>query len=113
MSRVGLFILPRAWRLGSRAVRILVQAAPKGLDLADLRDRLISIEGVSDFHDLHVWTLTSDMDVASVHLMTPIDADAHAIIDEATVLLRDQFGIAHATLQVEPDTHQNCIETSW
>jgi cobalt-zinc-cadmium efflux system protein len=53
------------------------------------------------------------MDVASVHLMTPTDADAHAIIDEVTVLLRDQFGIAHATLQVEPDTHQNCVEISW
>ena len=110
---IGLFILPRAWRLGSRAVRILVQAAPEGIDLGDLRDRLMSINGVSDVHDLHVWTLTSEMDVASVHLMTPTDADAHSIIDEATPLLRDQFGIAHATLQVEPETHQQCVETSW
>ena len=112
-AAIGLFILPRAWRLGSRALRILVQAAPHGIDLVNLRDRLKSITGVSDVHDLHVWTLTSEMDVASVHLMTPIDADAHSIIDEATVLLRDEFGIAHATLQVEPDTHQNCVETSW
>ncbi len=112
-AAIGLFILPRAWRLGSRAVRILVQAAPEGIDLADLQARLESIGGVSDVHDLHVWTLTSEMDVASVHLMTPTDADAHSIIDEATVLLRDQFGIAHATLQVEPDTHQNCLEISW
>lgn len=112
-AAIGLFILPRAWRLGSKAVRILVQAAPQGIDLADLRGRLKSIGGVSDVHDLHVWTLTSDMDVASVHLMTPTDADAHSIIDEATVLLRDQFGIAHATLQVEPDTHRNCLEISW
>jgi cobalt-zinc-cadmium efflux system protein len=90
-----------------------VQAAPEGIDLVDLRDRLKSISGVSDVHDLHVWTLTSDMDVASVHLMTPTNADAHSIIDEATALLRDQFGIAHATLQVEPDTHQSCVEISW
>jgi cobalt-zinc-cadmium efflux system protein len=112
-AAIGLFILPRAWRLGSRALRILVQAAPQGIDLVSLRDRLKSITGVSDVHDLHVWTLTSEMDVASVHLMTPTDADAHSIIDEATGLLRDEFGIAHATLQVEPDTHQNCLETSW
>jgi cobalt-zinc-cadmium efflux system protein len=112
-AAIGLFILPRAWRLGSRAVRVLVQAAPEGIDLVDLRDRLKSISGVSDVHDLHVWTLTSDMDVASVHLMTPTNADAHSIIDEATALLRDQFGIAHATLQVEPDTHQSCVEISW
>jgi cobalt-zinc-cadmium efflux system protein len=112
-AAIGLFILPRAWRLGSRAVQILVQAAPAGIDLAELEDRLKKINGVNDVHDLHVWTLTSEMDVASVHLMTPTDADTHSIIDEATMLLRDQFGIAHATLQVEPDTHQNCVEISW
>ncbi|MGZ8785307.1 MAG: cation transporter dimerization domain-containing protein [Acidimicrobiia bacterium] len=83
------------------------------MDLAELEDRLKRIDGVSDVHDLHVWTLTSDMDVASVHLMTPTDADTHSIIDEATTLLRDQFGIAHATLQVEPNTHQECVEISW
>lgn len=112
-AAIGLFILPRAWRLGSRAVRILVQAAPRGLDLAELRGRLAGIEGVSDVHDLHVWTLTSDMEVASVHLMTPTEADTHAILDEATTLLRDEYRIAHATLQVEPDAHQGCTEVKW
>lgn len=110
---IGLFILPRAWRLGSRAVRILVQAAPRGLDLAELRERLAAIDGVSDVHDLHVWTLTSDMEVASVHLMTPSGADPHTILDQASALLRDEYRIAHATLQVEPDTHQQCVEASW
>ncbi len=112
-AAIGLFILPRAFRLGSRAVRILVQAAPRGLDLAELRRRLAGIRGVSDVHDLHVWTLTSDMEVASVHLMTPTEADTHAILDEATALLRDEYRIAHATLQVEPDAHQGCTEVKW
>lgn len=112
-AAIGLFILPRAWRLGARALRVLVQAAPKNLDLAELRERLAGIGGVSGIHDLHVWTLTSDMDVASVHLITPAQTDIHDIIDEATTLLRDDYQIAHATLQVEPETHQNCIETSW
>jgi len=112
-AAIGLFILPRAWRLGSRAVRILVQAAPEGLDLDKLRESLLSIGGVTGVHDLHVWTLTSEMEVASVHLMTPANADSHSILDQATALLRDDFGIAHATLQVEPDTHQECVETSW
>ncbi len=112
-AAIGLFILPRAYRLGSRAVRILVQAAPKGLDLAQLRVRLAGIEGVSDVHDLHVWTLTSDMDVASVHLITPTQADTHAVIDQATMLLRDEYRISHATLQVEPEAHQGCVEAKW
>jgi len=112
-AAIGLFILPRAWRLGSGAVRILVQAAPRGLDLAELRRRLSAIEGVGDVHDLHVWTLTSEMDVASVHLMTAVGADSHAVLDKARALLRDEYRIAHATLQVEPDTHQGCTELTW
>lgn len=112
-AAIGLFILPRAWRLGRRAIRVLVQAAPEDIDLDHVRSRLLGIEGVRDIHDLHVWTLTSDMEVASVHLITPVDADAHAILDRATTMLQDEFNIAHATLQVEPDTHESCVETSW
>lgn len=112
-AAIGLFILPRAWRLGRRALRVLVQAAPEGLDLDRLRSRLSSIPGVLDVHDLHVWTLTSDMDVASVHLMTRNGADPHPILDEARTLLQDECGIAHATLQVEPGTHQGCAEVTW
>lgn len=112
-AAIGLFILPRAWRLGSRATRVLVQAAPKGIDLDRIRSQLMSIEGVRDVHDLHIWTLTSEMEVGSAHLMTPTEVDTHLVLDQATKMLRDDFGIAHATLQVEPETHQQCVETSW
>jgi cobalt-zinc-cadmium efflux system protein len=112
-AAIGLFILPRAWRLGSRAVRVLVQAAPRGLDLAGLRRRLASIDGVGDVHDLHVWTLTSDMDVASMHLMTVSAADPSRVLAEATSILRDEYRIGHATLQVEPATHTGCAELTW
>ncbi|MGH8936297.1 MAG: cation diffusion facilitator family transporter [Acidimicrobiia bacterium] len=112
-AAIGLFILPRAWRLGRRALRVLVQAAPEGLDLDELRGRLSSIAGVLDVHDLHVWTLTSDMDVASVHLMTRNGVDPHPILDEARTLLQHECGIGHATLQVEPGTHQGCAEVTW
>lgn len=112
-AAIGLFILPRAYRLGRKAVRILVQAAPENLELSELRGRLTAIDGVKDVHDLHVWTLTSDMDVASVHLMTNPDGDPHLVLDRARDLLRDEYGIAHATLQVEPESHQGCAEMAW
>jgi cobalt-zinc-cadmium efflux system protein len=112
-AAIGLFILPRAWRLGRRAVRVLVQAAPETLDLDELRSRLGELAQVTDVHDLHVWTLTSGMNVASVHLMTPPSADAHSVLDQARHLLQSDYAIAHATLQVEPDTHQGCSELSW
>jgi cobalt-zinc-cadmium efflux system protein len=110
---IGLFILPRTWRLGAQALRILVQAAPAGLDLAGLTSELRGLEGVVDVHDLHVWTLTSEMDVASVHLMVREGTDSHAVLDRARVVLRDRHGIDHATLQVEPDTHEGCDELTW
>lgn len=110
---IGLFILPRAWRLGGRAVRILIQAAPAGLDLNDVHRRLAAIPGVSDVHDLHVWTLTSEMNVATVHLMIAAGADIHLVIDVATEVLRDRYQIAHAAVQVEPEAHQECAEVTW
>ena len=110
---IGVFILPRTWRLGAQAVRILVQAAPPGLDLAGLETTLRSLDGVVDVHDLHVWTLTSEMDVASVHLMVCEGTDTHAVLDRARVVMRDEHGIDHATLQIEPDSHKGCDELAW
>jgi cobalt-zinc-cadmium efflux system protein len=110
---IGLFILPRAWRLGAQAVRILVQAAPPGTDLDGLAAELRGLDGVVDVHDLHVWTLTSEMDVASAHLMVCAGTDSHGVLDRARDVLRDGYGIAHATLQVEPDTHRGCDELTW
>jgi cobalt-zinc-cadmium efflux system protein len=110
---IGVWILPRTWRLGARAVRILVQAAPPGTDLDAIEAGLAGIVGVVDVHDLHVWTLTSDMDVASAHVMVRSGTDTHAVLDQARSLLRDEHNIDHATLQIEPDTHTGCDEVTW
>ena len=110
---IGLWILPRTWRLGAQAVRILVQAAPPGTDLDAMESDLARVEGVLDVHDLHIWTLTSEMEVASAHLMVRSGSDGHAVLDQARVLLRERYGIDHATLQIEPETHQGCDDVSW
>ncbi|MCH7585745.1 MAG: cation transporter [Acidobacteria bacterium] len=111
-AAIGLFILPRAWRLARKALRILLQAAPNHLDLHQLEARLTDISGVNDVHDLHVWTLTSDMDVGTVHLMTEDSIDPHPVLDQARAIL-EEHGISHATLQVEPESHRGCAEISW
>ena len=110
---IGVWILPRTWRLGGQAVRILLQAAPPGVDLHQLEQELRALPGVIDVHDLHVWTLTSEMDAASAHLMAGEGADHHRILDEARTLLSDRHQIAHATFQVEPETHTGCAEVHW
>jgi cobalt-zinc-cadmium efflux system protein len=110
---IALWIVPRTFRLAARAVRILVQAAPPGTDVDAMHADLAAVAGVVDVHDLHVWTLTSDMEVASAHLMVRTGTDHHAVLDHARDLLRDRYGIGHATLQVEPDDHHGCEEVTW
>lgn len=112
-AAIGLWILPRTFRLGRQAVRILLQAAPPDVDLSTLRNDLEGIAGVVDVHDLHVWTLTSEMESASVHLRVRAGADTHAVLDQARDLLRARYHVQHATLQVEPEDHEGCDEVTW
>ncbi|MEV6693921.1 cation diffusion facilitator family transporter [Micromonospora sp. NPDC051196] len=107
---IGLFILPRTWRLGRAALRILVQAAPEHLQVTAVHDRLASVPGVAGVHDLHVWTLTSGMDVASAHLTMTPGADVGGVLAAARAALREEFHIEHATLQIEPGV---CGAVEW
>ena len=110
---IGLWILPRTYRLGRQAVRILLQAAPPDVELPALRADLEGIDGVLDVHDLHVWTLTSEMESASAHLRVAARADTHAVLDQARDVLRLRYRIEHATLQVEPEDHDGCDQVTW
>jgi cobalt-zinc-cadmium efflux system protein len=110
---IGVFILPRAWRLGREALRVLVQAAPAGVDVADIQRELSALPGIVDVHDLHVWTLTSEMEVASAHLMVRTGTDTHGVLDQARWLLQERYGLEHATLQVEPEDHRGCDDVHW
>lgn len=112
-AAIGLWVLPRALRLGWKALRVLLQAAPPHLPPEQLRADLDALDGVVDVHDLHVWTLTSGMEVLSAHVMVHADVDTHAVLDQARALLIERHDIKHATLQVEPDTHGGCDEVVW
>ncbi len=111
-AAIGLFILPRTWRLTSQTLRILVQAAPPHLDLDEMAKALLELEGVVDVHDLHCWTLTSEMEVASAHLKICTGADSGRILRSAHGLLADRFSVQHATLQVEDET-ADCRDCDW
>lgn len=112
-AAIGAFILPRAWRLGRSALRVLIQAAPEGMDVDDLRGALGEIPGVADVHDLHVWTLTSEMDVLTAHLTLCSDASSQPVLDAARLVLVERFGVDHATLQVEHGPTVQCEEITW
>ncbi|CAN5229068.1 cation diffusion facilitator family transporter [soil metagenome] len=112
-AAIGVFILPRTWKLGRQAVRILIQAGPPDIDPTAVSAELGCLQGVVDVHDLHLWTLTSGMEVASAHLMVAVGTDSHSILDQARQLLEEGYGITHATLQVEPADHRGCDEMVW
>ncbi len=95
---ISLWVVPRAIKLAGAALRILTQASPAHVDVDAVEADLRALPGVSDVHDLHVWTLTTGMDVATVHLTT--EADSRQVLGAAKVVL-DAHGLGHATVQVE------------
>ncbi|WP_280923488.1 cation diffusion facilitator family transporter [Rhodococcus qingshengii] len=111
---IGLFVLPRAYNLGRHALRILLQHAPAGVSITEVTQALQGIPGVKDAHDLHIWTLTSGMEVASAHLTIDEESDPTKVLAAAQDLLATQFNLVHATLQVEPAAGDGrCQELPW
>lgn len=110
---IALFVVVRAVGLGREVLAVLGQHAPAGMEPTAIAEALAALPDVQDVHDLHVWQLTSGMNVATAHLVTSTTASSHEVLDRARNELRTTFGIAHATLQVEPHDHTGCDEVSW
>ena len=96
---IALWVAPRAIRLALDALRILSQRAPAHVDVAAVRAELEALPQVHDVHDLHVWTLTTGMDVATVHLGS--DQPNADVLTAARAVL-ERHGLDHATVQVDP-----------
>jgi cobalt-zinc-cadmium efflux system protein len=104
---IGLFILPRTYRLCAQAVRIIMEIAPPEVDVAEVERRLLALPGVDDVHDLHLWTLTSGIEAASCHVVVGEGADAHGVLDSVGDVLRDEYHVAHSTIQCETADHRD------
>jgi cobalt-zinc-cadmium efflux system protein len=108
---IAALVLPRAGSLLREAGGVLLEAAPPGLDVDEVRDHLCRVDGVVDVHDLHAWTITSAMPALSAHV-TVTEASLAArgvgpILDDLTSCVATHFGIDHATFQVEPESHRD------
>ena len=98
---IGLLIFPRTWRLLRDAVDVLLEATPKGLDMALVRSHILEAPGVTECHDLHVWTITSGMNVVSAHVIVEPDARPAEVLDHLCECLAGFFDIEHSTFQIE------------
>jgi cobalt-zinc-cadmium efflux system protein len=96
---VALWVLPRAVALARAALRILSESSPQHIDVDELRSALAAVDGVTEVHDLHVWTLVPGKDMVTAHLTSNGDSDR--VLDDARAVLAAR-GLDHATVQVEP-----------
>jgi cobalt-zinc-cadmium efflux system protein len=96
---VAMWVLPRALSLAAGALRILSESSPGHIDVEELRAALGAVDGVTDVHDLHVWTLVPGKDMVTAHLAS--GDDSVRVLNEARALLAAR-GLGHATIQVEP-----------
>ncbi len=102
-AAIGLFIVPRTWRLLKEAVHILLEGVPAEIDLTLLENALKEIPGVAAVHDLHVWTLTSGLDSMSGHIVVRDMGDARRVLAAAQLLMKEKFGLGHVTIQIEDE----------
>jgi cobalt-zinc-cadmium efflux system protein len=110
---IAIFVVVRAVLLGREVLAVLGQHAPDGMEPAELAAALLAVDGVTAVHDLHVWRLTSGMDVATAHLVTSPTAAPGPVLIAASSTLRERFDIAHATLQLEAEGSAECQGTDW
>jgi len=96
---VALWVLPRAVALARAALRILSESSPQHIDVDELRSALAAVDGVTEVHDLHVWTLVPGKDMVTAHLTSNGNSDR--VLDDARAVLAAR-GLDHATVQVEP-----------
>jgi cobalt-zinc-cadmium efflux system protein len=102
-------MLRAAWSLLKASGRVLLEAAPEGVDLDEIRTHLLRTVGVSEVHDLHAWTVTSDLPALSAHVVVEHEcfSDGHTpqILDQLQACLAGHFDVEHSTFQLEPAGH--------
>ncbi len=89
------------WPLLKQSLRVMMEAAPAGIDPVDIGNTLAAHPGVTEVHDLHVWEVTSGFPTLSAHIVVELGHDCHQVRSDLSQLLEDDYGIPHSTLQVE------------
>ncbi|MFI8006342.1 cation diffusion facilitator family transporter [Streptomyces sp. NPDC086010] len=106
---IGLMIVPRTVRLLRETLDVLLESAPKGIDMEKVRAHITALPGVLDVHDLHAWTITSGMPVLSAHVVVHqemLDSIGHEkVLHELQGCLGHHFDVEHCTFQLEPSGH--------
>lgn len=98
---IAALMLAAARRLLRASIRVIMEAAPTGLDPQQIGTVLASQPAVAEVHDLHIWEVTSGFVSVSAHIVVDAGRDCHEVRRDLARLLEDRFGLSHSTLQVE------------
>ena len=106
---IGALILPRTWKLLRETVDVLMEATPKGVDLAHVRAHILDVPHVHAVHDLHASSVASDLPVLTAHVVVDDSCfrDGHLprLLDQLQQCLAGHFDVEHSTVQFEPASH--------
>ena len=101
---IGVLIVWSSWRLIRESTNVLLEGTPAHINLAAVEDSILRTDGVSDVHDLHVWTITSGREALSAHVIHAYEVSQPELLKELRAKLHDRFGVDHLTIQMEtPD----------
>jgi cobalt-zinc-cadmium efflux system protein len=98
---IGVLVLASSYGLLRDSLNVLLEATPRGIDANAVGNRMVSVPGVTEVHDLHIWTITSGFPALAAHVLVGADEDCHARRRDLERLLSRDFGIAHTTLQID------------
>ena len=106
---IGVLIIPRTFSLLRETVDVLLESTPKGLDLSDVRGRILSLPHVHDVHDLHASQVATGLPVLTAHVVVEdscfLDGHLGPMLDELQNCIRSDFNVEHSTIQFEARTH--------
>lgn len=98
---VGLLVLYSSWQLVAESVEVLLEGTPRHVNISSILTDLGKLNGVSSVHDLHVWSITSEMIAMSCHLVVKSNEDAALVLARSSRLMQEKYGIGHTTIQIE------------
>jgi cobalt-zinc-cadmium efflux system protein len=107
---VAAVMVRSGWSLLRTSLRVLLEAAPRGMDPNAVGHALASAEGIVEVHDLHVWEVTSGFVALAAHVVVAPDDDCHGRRRELQLLVRERFGIEHTTLQVDHAAREGLVQ---
>ncbi len=105
---IGVLVIYSSWDLVKQAIAILMESTPRHLDLNAVQSAMSKVAGVSEVHDLHIWTITSGLDSLSAHVVLQPGQDHQTALENLRVMLHDDFSIEHVTIQIDPPGQDEC-----